>query len=92
MAILCINRLDLPPEILTIIKDYSFISREKKEIMHKFKQTHQLINGAVTYSNFGCHSKKVSYIWFSVNDYYYFNLCKQCGNYARVQAKIGCRC
>ena len=92
MSLLCINRFDLPLDILTIIKEYSFISREKKEIMNKFKPTIKLINGSVTYSTFGCHPTKICYIWFSVNDYYNFNMCKKCGNYSRLQAKIGCRC
>lgn len=92
MAQICINRLDLPNDILIMIKDYSFLSIEKRDIMKKFKQTHTLINGAVSYSTFGCKPNKISYIWFSKNDYYYFNFCKKCGNYARVQTKISCRC
>ena len=43
MALLCVHRLALPEDILSTIKDFAFISVERKCIIEAHKQIHKVV-------------------------------------------------
>ena len=91
MALLCVHRLGLPDEILYIIKDFAFISFERKRIMLAHTFIHQVVikhadlfDDDDDFYNEIYHNRN----WFFWSGTYQikergFNIgfCKTCGNY-----------
>ena len=82
MALLCVHRLNLPLEILCIIKDFAFISVERKRIMDYHKFIHAIvINNAKEVDNWdGCNSFRWSEN-YKTHRQFFFDFCTICGNY-----------
>ena len=94
MALLCVHRLDLPEEILSTIKDFAFVSFERKRIIDTHTFIHEIVlkhadlfdedDNPFQYDVY--HNRN----WFYWSGTYQlkqhgFNIgfCKKCGNYLR---------
>ena len=95
--LLCINRLELPNELLTIIKEYTH-KTTAKFIQEKYKWIHPYIktNGSLfneldfessTCFLFGIYSKNKCKI-------FNFTMCPDCGNYVgqNLIPAVACNC
>ena len=92
MALLCINRMNLPQDILTIIKEYTFISLERKTIMKNLSLIHTcLINdNNLSYQPYAFlfWKKNCKY-----NEFHYMEFCIRCGGYTyHGSMSASCKC
>ena len=77
MIQLIINRFNLPNELLTMIKDFALLTREKKTLMYLHKQIH---NKIIYAQFFTIQLSKTIYRWQDSNGIFIAYFCK-CGNY-----------
>lgn len=97
MALLCVNQINLPNELLVIIKDYAFLSPERKRIMEKLSILHNIINNSFTkYSN-PSYLPEAWFFWIKTRPIICV-FCINCGNYLprpytnEYLNKINCKC
>ena len=97
--LLCINRLKLPDELLTIIKEYAHKTIEKF-IQEKYKRIHPYIkmNGHEFNSELYETREWFRFVSYSNNKLkcFYFTFCPVCGNYVsssfNLHPKVTCCC
>ena len=80
MTQLAINRLPLPEDIHTIIKNYALPTIERKKIMNLRKNIYDQIINADT---FCIIHPSYNRLWFEIENEIYMNpdFCKKCGDY-----------
>ena len=96
MAQLCVNRFDLPNELLMHIKDYALLSAiERRKIMEQKKSFHKaLIDGRAS-SNESIYRTQAWIFWKKYEKrpiFLYCEFCKSCGNYVHNTTPAKCHC
>lgn len=95
---LCINRLTLPEELLTLIKEFAFLDVVSYTALYRKKIIHSLIQGT-PWSHRG--EKYYRYMFWIEQDtkckQYQMVFCEQCGDYISKQTnydyeKLYCTC
>ena len=81
--VLCINRLNLPDEILSIIKDYALLSLERKAIMDTHKKIHSIV------MENGIFEDEYSKEWFYWRGKFNSKFCLDCGDYLLIGLYTG---
>lgn len=99
---LCVNQIDLPGELLDIIKSFAFDDTIRYAVKIKKRTIHTLIqctpwSGQYRHRNKPHHTGFVFWIEEDVNcTQYQMNFCPSCGNYtiftSQGNNKIECRC
>ena len=97
MAQLAINRLPLPSELLIIVKDFTWLTKERKKIMGFKVKTHMLILLAFSPENpYGVPAGHSNNAWWFCAEYIQFQafFCKKCGEYYYYEFKSNaiCKC
>ena len=87
MALLCVNRIGLPDDILSTIKDFAFVSFERKRIMQAHTIIHEIVlkHAFIFSQDFYVYNNRNWFFWsptFQIKQRG-FNMafCKNCGNY-----------
>lgn len=97
MAQLAINRLEIPNELLIIIKDFTWLTKERKKIMDLKLEINILVTFAYSPENpYGSPKTNNHAWWFQATDQNQFQayFCNQCGNYYYYEFKTNaiCKC
>ena len=95
MAQICINRFEIPREIVYIIKDYTFDTIERMEMKKKHKRLHTQIKCGYR------HGKITQPVWWFECPYekrFCGEFCEKCGEYKYIGffnkhiPPMACRC
>ena len=96
MAQLAINRLEIPNELLIVIKDFTWLTKERKKIMDLKLNINILVIFAFSPENpYGAPIHDNNAWWFCA-EYVQFQafFCKKCGEYYYYEFKTNaiCKC
>ena len=97
MAIVSVNRINLPCELITIIKDYAFITKDRKIIMDRMNAVHEVINYSLTKYSQPKYMPDAWFFWIK-NKPLICLFCMTCGNYLpryysnEHLEKLNCKC
>ena len=88
MAIVCVNHINLPQDLLIVIKDYAFLTPERKRLMQAFALIHSIINDALTKYTNPEYFPQAWFYWIQKKSIHCFKknqfvcvFCIHCGNY-----------
>ena len=96
LKLLCINRLKLPDELLTIIKEYTH-KTIAKFVQEKYKRIHPYIkiNGSF-FNKFNLYESNTWFLFVSYSKNklkrFYFTFCPDCGNYLGQDLSLAVTC
>ena len=97
MAIVCVNHINLPQDLLILIKDYAFLTPERKRLMHVFSLIHTIINEALTKYTNPIYMPEAWFFWIKKKPFVCL-FCIRCGDYLpryysnEYPRTINCKC